>query len=77
MPSPKRPYNPKAKLISELKKNKASLYKLLKNIIENSNSNQLQRNAKKSISSIEDLIDIVQASTVSEIKEIARTALKK
>jgi len=77
MPSPKRPYNPKAKLISELKKNKINLYKLLKNIIENSNSNQLQKNAKKSISSIEDLIDIIQESTVSEIKEIAKTALKK
>jgi len=77
MPSPKRPYNPKAKLISELKKNKTSLYKLLKNIIENSNSTQLQKNAKKSISSIEDLIDIVQSSTILEIKEIAKTALKK
>lgn len=77
MPSPKRPYNPKAKLISELKKNKTSLYKLLKNIIENSTSSDLQKNASKSIESIDDLIEIVQSCTVSEIKEISKTALKK
>jgi hypothetical protein len=80
MPSPKRPYNPKKKLISELKKNKKNLYNLLKDIIENANlssSNKLKNNAIKSITSIDDLIDIIQQSTISEIKEIAETALKK
>jgi translation elongation factor EF-G len=80
MPSPKRLYNPKEKLISELKKSRDNLYNILKDIIENvnlSSSNKLKSNAKKSINSIEDLIEIIQKSTISEIKEIAETALRK
>ena len=72
-PKPKRPRSSKHRLINELKKNSQGLKILLEKIKKN--GGKIGDSADISITSIDELIDLIYNSDINKIDEIVEYAL--
>lgn len=72
-PNPKRPRSSKHRLVDELQKKSNGLKNLLEKIKKNGGT--IGKSANDSITSIDDLIDLIYNSNIDKIDEIVEYAL--